>query len=67
MTPVKPLPLLIPVTSTRSPALEHVGGDDEADFVAREVVDAELGEMAERLGIGGLQVSERGLGEPARL
>ena len=46
--------------------VEEVGAEHLAHFEAREVVDAQLGEMLHRRCVGLLQVTELGLREPLR-
>ena len=68
ITPAKPLPLLMPVTSTRSPAANTSAAMICPSSKPGEVVDAQLGEVLLRRTARGLEVAElrlvqtRGLG-----
>ena len=67
ITPEKPLPLLMPVTSTRSPAANTSAFMIWPSSKPDEVDDAQLGEVLLRRTAGGLQVTELGLRQPLRL
>ena len=67
MTPAKPWPLLMPVTSTRSPAANTSALRIWPSSKPDEVDDPQLGQVLRRVGVRRLQVTELGLGEPLRL
>ena len=67
MTPAKPLPLVVPVTSTTLAGLEGLGGDLLAERVLGGVGGADLGDVAARRDAGLLEVARERLGHLARV
>ena len=67
MTPAKPLPLLVPTTSTSWPASKIVDGELLAERVLGGVGGAHLGEVAARRDAGLLEVAGGGLVHLARV